>query len=322
MIDQGTRPPQDLDPVISIISPAYNEQDNLRDLYDEIRDAIADDVTWELILVDDGSTDNTAGVLRDLCQRDGRVSAIRLSRHYGHQIALTAGYDLARGQAVISMDSDLEHPPSVVPALLAQWRAGNDIVLARRRREPSSLPHRLLYRLFMVFMRRVADVDLVPNTADFTLMDRKVVDYFNQYRESSRFIRGIVSDLGYRRAIVDYDEPQRRAGRSYWNWWRLMKFGLSGVMSFSAFPLRISFVTGLAVSLLSITYAVWIVIAKLLYGAPAGIPSILVGVFFLGGVQLISIGVLGEYVANVFTEVKRRPLYCIAEVVGRDQAHR
>jgi glycosyltransferase involved in cell wall biosynthesis len=304
---------------LSIVSPAHDEEANLVDLYEALEATLCPSLDWELILVNDGSTDGTARVMRELCERSPRVKAILLSRCYGHQIALTAGVDAAVGDAVVTMDSDLEHPPQLIPAMVAKWREGHEVVLGRRRTRSWSLSRRVSYWLFFQLMRRVAGLDLVANTADFVLMDRQVVGYFRQYRESSRFVRGIVCDLGYRRAIVDYDEPKRRRGRSNWNFWRLLKFGLNGVIAFSAFPLRLSLVLGMIFSFASLSYAALIVLYKVLYGAPAGLPSILVGIFFLGGIQLISIGMLGEYVAQVFTEVKRRPLYCISEVIGAER---
>jgi len=302
--------------MLSVIAPVFNEEENLIEFHSALVEALPRDLNWELILIDDGSTDHTLNVLRGICERDKRVSALSLSRNFGHQIALTAGYAAASGEAVVSMDSDLEHPAGLIPKMLNCWRNGADIVVARRGNRTRGFVARVLYKFFILFMHRIAGIDLVANAADFYLMDRKVVNSFNRYGESSRFVRGIIYDLGFRRDIVDYEHHPRKKGKSYWNLWRLSKFGLSGIISFSAFPLRISFFFGLILSILSIGYAGWIVAIKLLYSAPAGLPSILVGIFFLGGVQLISIGIVGEYLARIFLEVKGSPLYLISEVIG------
>ena len=303
--------------MLSVIAPVLNEEENLIEFHSALVEALPRDLNWELILIDDGSTDDTLNVLTGICERDKRVSGLSLSRNFGHQIALTAGYQAAEGQVVVSMDSDLQHPAQVIPEMIDRWREGADIVVARRGNRSGGFVLGSFYRLFLALMRRVSSIDLIEGASDFCLMDRKAVDSLNQYGESSRFIRGMVCDLGFRQEIVDYEQRPRTTGKSRWNFWSLSKFGVSGVISFSAFPLRISFFFGLILSLLSIGYAGWIIAAKLMYSAaPAGLPSTLVGIFFLGGIQLISIGIVGEYLARIFLEVKGRPLYLISEVVG------
>lgn len=306
--------------LISIISPVYNEQGNLNELYGRIKSVIPRHYTWELIFIDDSSTDNSAEVIKKICKHDNRVTLIIFSRNYGHQVALTAGYDFAQGKVVISMDSDLQHPPEVIPEMLNLWEKGNDIVFARRNNGKNlGWFKRTSSNLFYLLLKKISKIDLVEGSADFRLLDQKVVHYLKQYRESYRFLRGIVSDLGFKRYILDFEEGTRQSGRSKYDLWRMMKLALSGVISFSSFPLRVSMYIGTTISLFSVIYAIWIVYYKIVYGVSGGLSSILVGIFFIGGVQLISIGMLGEYLANVFIEVKKRPLYCISEIVKNEK---
>lgn len=301
---------------VSVISPVYNEQDNLKELYERIKSVIPSRFTWELIFVDDGSTDNLREVLQDICLKDNRVISIFLSKNYGHQVALTAGYDNAFGRAVISLDSDLQHPPEIIPQMLALWEEKNDIVFARRVNANNlSWFKRTSSKYFYKLMRRLFKLNLVENVADFRLMDQKVVNYFKRYREASRFIRGIVSDIGFKRIVLDYKEDIRNAGNSKYSLLKMIRFALSGIISFSSIPLWFSTFIGMVISLFSIIYACWILCYKILYGVTPGLASVMVGIYFIGGIQLISIGILGEYIANIFNEVKKRPLYCIDKII-------
>lgn len=306
---------------LSIISPVYNEQKNLNELYERIKKVLPAHLKWELLLIDDGSRDLTQQVIREICSRDKRVCGIFLSRNYGHQIALTAGYDAAKGRIVISLDGDLQHPPEVIPQILSLWEQGYDIVYARRKIDHKKVGwfKGITSRLFYRIMRKVFRVNLVEDVADFRLMTRKVVEHFLKYRESTRFLRGIVGDLGFKYAIVDYNQDIRRSGETKYNLRKMIGFALNGITSFSNAPLRVSTIIGLIISSFSIIYAAWIMYYKVVYGVVSGLASIMVGIFFIGGVQLISIGILGEYIANIFTEVKRRPLYCISDIVGKEE---
>jgi len=301
--------------IISVISPFYNEQDNLNELYERIKNAIPAHYNWELVLVDDGSTDNSVEVVKKICRDDNRVRLIILSKNHGHQHALTAGYDYAKGKVVVSMDSDLQHPPEVIPEMIDLWEKGENIVFCRRKKTNElGWFKRISSRIFYLLLKKISRIDLIEGSADFRLLDQKAVCCLKQYRESHRFLRGIVSDLGFKRHILDYEEEKRVAGKSKYNLYKMSKLALSGVISFSSFPLRISICFGIGISLLSIIYAIWIIYYKVVYGISGGISSVLVGIFFMGGIQLISIGILGEYLANVFVEVKKRPLYCVSEV--------
>ena len=301
---------------ISIISPVHNEEENIIELYERISDAIPDKYSCELILVDDGSTDCTSERIKELCTKDKRVKYVKFSRNYGHQIALTAGYDYAFGRCVISIDSDLQHPPEIIPKMLELWEDGNEIIFARRMNANLSWFKKVTSKLFYLVFNKIANTNIVGDSADFRLIDQKVVKYLRKYRELNRFVRGIVGDLGFKRTVLDYEEDSRKSGKTKYSTIKMMKFALSGIVSFSSFPLVISFYIGVVIALFSFIHATWIIYDKIVFGAPVGIASILVGIFFFGGVQLIFIGMLGEYISKIYTEVKRRPLYCVDETIG------
>ena len=301
---------------VSIISPAYNEEDNIFELYERINNAIPKKYSWEIIFVDDGSTDGTSDKIKELCTKNKRVKYLKFSRNYGHQIALTAGYDYAFGRSVISIDSDLQHPPEIIPKMLELWENGNEIIFTRRTNANLSWFKKVTSKLFYLVFNKIANTNIVGNSADFRLIDQKVVKYLRKYRELNRFVRGIVGDLGFKRAVLDYEEDCRKSGKTKYSTIKMMKFALSGIVSFSSFPLVISFYIGAAIAFISFFHAIWIIYDKIVYGAPVGIASILVGIFFFGGVQLISIGMLGEYISKIYTEVKRRPLYCVDHIIG------
>ena len=303
-------------PDISIISPAHNEEDNISELYERISLAIPDKYSWEIIFIDDGSTDLTSERIKELSAKDKRVKYIKFSRNYGHQIALTAGYDYAFGNSVVSIDSDLQHPPEIIPKMIELWENGNKIVFARRADDSLSWIKKVTSKSFYFVFNKIANINIVENSADFRLVDQKVVEYLRQYREMNRFIRGIVGDLGFKTAVLDYKEESRKSGKTKYSTIKMLRFALSGIVSFSSFPLVISFYFGAIISLFSFIYAIWIICHKIVYGAPAGIASVMVGIFFIGGVQLVSIGMLGEYISKIYTEVKKRPLYCVDEIVG------
>ncbi len=301
---------------VSIVVPVFNEGDNIRPLYEAVARAIPSRYSWEIIFVDDGSTDRSRQQIRELSGQRKNVRAVFFSKNYGHQIALTAGYDHAFGRAVITMDADLQHPPESIPEMLKLWEEGGEIVFAIREDALyQSWIKKTTSRLFYALLKAISHVDLVKNAADFRLMDRKVVDQLRLYHERDRFLRGIISDMGFCRRTMYYKESKRIHGVSKYGPVRMFRLALAGVVSFSSFPLKVCSVLGFMISVPSFIYAACIVYDKFVNGAPAGIASILVGVFFIGGVQLIFIGVLGEYLMSVFKEVKARPLYCVSEKI-------
>ncbi len=301
-------------PVISIVVPVYNEEEGLDELHarvSRVMDGIAE--PWELVLVNDGSHDATLAAMDRLRARDSRVAVINLSRNFGKEIATSAGLDHARGEAVVILDADLQDPPEVIPELIAAWRQGFDTVYARRRRrDGETWFKRTTARLFYKVIGRVSRVDIPPDTGDFRLISRRVVTALAQLREQHRFMKGLFAWVGYPSCAVLYDRAPRFAGQTKWNYWRLWNFALEGITSFTIVPLKIATYLGLLVGAVTALYLVVVVISTLLYGnSVAGYPSLLAVILFLGGVQLMTLGIIGEYLGRIFNEVKQRPLYFV-----------
>lgn len=301
---------------ISIIIPVLNEKDNLSLLYDEISKTVPKKYSWEILFVDDGSTDGSREEIRDICRKHPNGKAIFFSKNYGHQIALTAGYEHTSGHAVITMDADFQHPPEYISEMINLWENGGEVIFAVRLDEAHLTPFKkTTSRWFYTLLKAISHLDLIMGAGDFRLLDRKVVNYLCQYKEKDRFLRGIISDMGFCRKVFYYKERSRQHGVSKYDLGRMFKLALAGVVSFSSFPLKLCSMFGFMISTASIIYAIIIVYDKIAHGALPGMASVLVGVFFIGGVQLIFIGILGEYLMSVFKEVKARPLYCVSEKI-------
>jgi glycosyltransferase involved in cell wall biosynthesis len=308
---------------LSIVIPAYNEADNLPELYRRLRDVLADlDETHEIVFVNDGSTDRSLEVMKQLRAQDGNVKIISFARNMGHQIALTGGLDHASGQAVITMDADLQHPPEAIPHLVEKWREGYEIVYTiRERSEGSGFIKNMTSSLFYSLLRLISQVDVKPRAADFRLMGRKSLAAFGSMRERRRYIRGLVGWLGFRSAEVTYVAQQRFAGNSKYCWHKMTHLALSGILSFSAVPLRASLYLGLVIASCSGLYALFAIYTRLFTDRlRSGWASLIVVTLFLGSMQLIFLGILGEYVATIVEEVKQRPLYIVDEMIGFDEA--
>tara|TARA_B100001094_G_C18182700_1_gene801878 strand:+ start:1257 stop:2222 length:966 start_codon:yes stop_codon:yes gene_type:complete len=300
---------------ISVVCPVFNEGENLHELYRRITESISTNYSFEIIFVDDGSTDSSNKILREISLKDKRVCMISFTRNYGHQIALSAGYDYANGKCVISLDSDLQHPPEIITDMINKWEEGYPVVLTKRANNNLKFFKRNSSKLFYIFFSKLSKLEIVNDSPDFRLLDSKVVKSMQMYKESSRFIRGIIADMGYKYTIIDYDEESRSYGKTKYNLLKMLRFGLKGLLSFTNTPLRFSIYLGLLISLFCLLYTGWLIYYKFAYGNVAWMASVLVGIFFLGGIQLISLGILGEYIGNIFTEVKKRPLYCIDKVI-------
>ncbi len=311
-------------PDLSVVLPIYNEEDNLPILYERLAGVLtATGMAYEIVFVDDGSRDRSLQLLYDLANDDPRVVIIELARNFGHQIAISAGLDYARGAGVIVMDSDLQDPPEVLPRFIAKWREGYDVVYAIREKRKEGWFKRTLYVAFYRLLQRVANIEIPLDAGDFCIMDRQVVDLLNNMPERNRFVRGIRSWVGLRQTGLAYERHARYGGEPKYTFSRLMYLALDGLVSFSFLPLRVITMLGLAVSAISILLAIFYTIQKLTVGlSPPGFATTVVAIFFLSGIQLITIGVIGEYVGRVFEEVKRRPLYVARRVIGRgERAH-
>ena len=300
----------------SIVAPIFNELDNLPELYRRVREVMsATRGTWELVLVDDGSNDGSTERILQLAKQDKHVRPVIFARNFGHQVAITAGWDYARGEAVLIIDSDLQDPPEAIPDLIAKWREGYEVVYAvRAEREGETWFKKTTAALFYRIVHRITDVKIPVDTGDFRLMDRKVVDVLKTMRERHRFPRGMSAWVGFRQIGVPYKRAARHAGVTKYPFKNMLKLALNAITGFSYFPLQLATYFGFAAAGLAIIAIPVVIIMRLVgHGAFLGQATTLIAVLFLGGVQLISLGVLGEYLGRIYDEVKGRPLYIVRE---------
>ncbi len=305
-------------PILSIVIPIYNERPVLPLLYSRLRAALDPlDISYELVLVDDGSRDGSADYLAGLATEASAIKVVRLSRNFGKEAALTAGLAHAGGDAVIVLDADLQDPPELIAQMLQAWRAGADVVCMRRRsRAGESWLKRSSAHLFYRLLNRISDVEIPEDTGDFRLISRRAVDALGQLGERQRYMKGLFAWIGLPTQVIEYDRAPRAAGTSKWDYLALMGLAFEGITSFSVAPLRLTMGAGLLTALAGILFGLWIVAKTLLLGDPVqGYPSLISVMTFLGGVQLISIGLLGEYVGKTYFEAKQRPVYLIRDVL-------
>jgi dolichol-phosphate mannosyltransferase len=297
--------------LLSVVAPVYNEQELLESFYARVCGALTG-LGFELILVDDGSSDRTPELLSRLADNDPRVRVVYLSRNFGHQTALTAGLDHARGDAVVMLDADLQDPPELIPTMLDHWRAGCDVVYAvRAEREGESRFKLTTARWFYRLFDKLAQVELQPNSGDFRLLDRRPLDALLSMRERNRFLRGMTVWVGYRQAAVPYRRDPRTAGKTKYTIPRMLRFSLDAISSFSHRPLQLATLLGFIISTVAFV-AIPVVLALRITGSfLPGFGSLTIAVLLLGGIQLISIGIIGEYVGRIYDEVKGRPLYLV-----------
>jgi glycosyltransferase involved in cell wall biosynthesis len=299
-------------PVVSVVAPAYNEQAVLPEFHKRLTAVFEDlDCELEVIYVNDGSNDNTIAVLHGLRAQDDRITLIDLSRNFGKEIAMTAGFDHASGDAVIVIDTDLQDPPELIPEMIRLWRSGYDIVYAQRTaREGESWLKRATASAFYRVIQRLSRVKIPQDTGDFRLMSRRSVDALLQLREHHRFMKGLFAWVGFPSIALPYRRDPRFAGDTKWNYWKLWNFALEGITSFTTVPLKIASYMGLLISLFAFAYAAVVVYKTLIYGEDVrGYPSLMVVILMLGGIQLASLGIIGEYLGRMFNETKQRPLY-------------
>jgi len=304
--------------VCSVVIPVFNEEENLELLYRrlfKVLQNLCED--YEIIFVDDGSTDDSLEITKKFRENNGRVKIISFSRNFGHQIAITAGIDYASGSAVIVMDADLQDPPEVISRLVEKWREGYDTVYAIRESRKDPILKRTIAFVFYRLFQRMSDVDIPVDAGDFRLMSRRVVDILKAMPERNRYLRGLASWVGFRQARIGYARDKRYRGESKYTLWKLFRLAFDGITSFSHFPLQLAIHFGLGVSLGSFLYAAKIVIDALFFSkTPPGWAMLLDEVLFLGGVQLILFGVIGLYIGKIYVVVQQRPLYLIRQKIG------
>jgi len=305
-------------PVFSVVAPIYNEAETLPHFYARVVAAMESlDEPFEVVLVNDGSRDDSIAVMRALHERDPRVRVVDFSRNFGHQVAISAGLDHARGEAVVIIDSDLQDPPEVILELAAKWRQGAEVVYAQRRTRPGETRFKLLTAaMFYRLIRRLTSVDIPRDTGDFRLLDRKVVDTLVAMKEHHRFMRGLSVWVGFRQEAVHYDRQERYAGETKYPLSKMVRFALDAITGFSYVPLQLATTLGFVLAGLSLLGIVLAVVLRILDVAIQGQTTTLIAVLLLGGIQLIFLGVIGEYLGRIYDEVRGRPLYIVRETLG------
>jgi dolichol-phosphate mannosyltransferase len=299
------------------VAPVFNEVEGIEAFYDRVRSVLEslDFISYELIFVDDGSSDGSYEKLRGLAKWNPNVKIIKFSRNFGHQVAITAGIDNAKGDAVVVIDSDLQDPPELIEDFVGKWQEGFDVVYGvRQRREGESKAKLLTAHLFYRVLKFLINIEIPVDVGDFRLMSRRAVDHFKNFREKDRFVRGLVSWIGFKQIGVEYSREHRYAGETKYPYRKMIKFALDGITSFSTAPLRLATWLGYGASFLAFLYALSVFVQKALGITVQGWATMMVAMLFLGGVQLISIGIVGEYLGRIFNEVKQRPLYVVDEI--------
>jgi len=304
---------------LAVVVPVYNEEENLGELASRLHaalDSVAD-LDWHVILVNDGSHDRSVARILEMRQSDPRIGLVDLSRNFGHQAALTAGLAHADGDIVVMMDADLQDPPELIPGLIDRWREGYEVVYAVRRSRKTSYLKNLSYRLFYRLNRMIAKIELPLDSGDFCLMDQVVVNALRGLPEYNRFLRGLRSWVGFRQSGYEYDRPDRYAGTTKYSFWKLVNLALSGFLGFSTVPLRMAIWLGVGAGTIGFILLLWAIGTRVLgVPSPTGWASTIAVILFLGGVQLLVIGVLGEYIGNVHEEVRRRPVFIVRSCHG------
>ncbi len=309
---------------LSIIVPIFNEEEVIANFFDVMNKVLQECQEqkllsdWEIICVDDGSQDKSYDMLCEISNKDERVKILSFSRNFGKEIALSAGLEHASGDIVIPIDADLQDPPSLIPEMIEKWREGFDVVLAtRKNRQGETYLKKATASAFYKIIGKISHINIPANTGDFRLLDRKVVNAIKQLPERSRFMKGILAWPGFKTTSVYFDRDPRHAGKTSWNMWKLWQFALDGIFGFTSAPLKIWTYVGIIISLVSFIYAGTLIAKTIIYGVDVpGYASLITVVLFIGGIQLISLGIQGEYISRIYKEVKHRPLYIINEKKG------
>jgi glycosyltransferase involved in cell wall biosynthesis len=305
---------------VSLLVPVYNEEDSLQILYDRLLLLINTNINyhWEILFVNDGSRDESLKIMSLLRANDSRINFIDLSRNFGKEVAMLAGFDYVKGDCVIILDADLQHPPEFITEMLMWWEKGFDDVYAKRENRPGeSYIRRKLSGLFYAGLKKISDIDIIPDVGDFRLLDRVCIQALRSIRESQRYTKGMYSWIGFNKKEIVYRQSERAAGVSKWSFFKLFNLALDGITSSTTSPLRISSIIGIIVSLSAFSYLLFVLIKYMMFGeAVQGYPTLITLILFLGGVQLLSLGVIGEYLGRVFYETKKRPVYFLKSYNG------
>ena len=298
---------------VSLIIPAYNEEESLPLLYDKLCEFTENHTQydWEILFVNDGSSDKSACIIDTFIAQDNRVAVVELSRNFGKEAAMLAGFDHVTGDCAIILDADLQHPLTAIPDMMRYWEEGYEDVYARRRsRGDASAIRKMLSRCYYSLLQRTSDIDVLPDVGDFRLLDRRCIDTLKQLREQCRYTKGMYAWMGFRKKEIICDQQERVAGKSKWKFFSLLNLAIEGLTSFSVTPLRFSSILGGVVSIIAFVYMIIIITKTLIWGEPvAGYPSLMCIILFLGGIQLLSLGIIGEYLGRIFNETKNRPTY-------------
>ena len=297
--------------------PCYNEESSLPELLEALSTLMQQNqqYSWEIILVDDGSKDGTLEIIKKQNSLDVRFGFISFSRNFGKEAAILAGLDYAKGDCAIIIDADLQHPPSIIPVMLKEWENGYEDIYAKRTdRGKEPWLRRKMTMLYYHLLQNMSNIDILPNVGDFRLLDRKCIDAIKQLRETQRYTKGMYCWIGFKKKEILFEQGDRQKGSSSFNFWRLLKLSIEGITSYTTSPLRISTILGLFASLLSFGYMLYIIFKTIFYGEPvSGFPTIMAVMLFLGGAQLLSLGIIGEYLGRIFHETKKRPVYLVSE---------
>lgn len=306
-------------PTLSVVVPMFNEEEVLPILFERLEQILESlGESYEIVCVNDGSTDSTAELLRAAHRRNNRIKVLNFSRNFGKEVALTAGLDMTSGKAVVPIDADLQDPPELIEAFLQKWREGFDVVYGvRRHRDTDTAMKRWSALKFYKVINRLSGVPIPANTGDFRLMDRRVVKAVGELREQNRFMKGLFAWVGFRHAEIPYDRPERVAGKTKFNYWRLWNFALDGITGFSTVPLRIAGYIGMLTALAAVIYGVFLILRTLIHGVDVpGYASLMVAVLLIGGLQLVVLGIIGEYLGRLYEEARKRPLYVVESSLG------
>lgn len=302
---------------ISILIPCYNEEASLPLLYKELIKLMDfnSNYAWEVLMINDGSKDRTLEIIKNLRKKDNRICYVDLSRNFGKEKAMLAGFDYVTGDCMVIMDADLQHPPYIVNEMIIRWETGYDDVYAKRKsRGKEPWLRKQFSLLFYKILQKTTKIEILPNVGDFRLLDRKCIESLKQLRETERYTKGMYCWIGYKKTAVEFEQQDRQAGQSSWNFLSLLSLAIEGIVSFTTFPLKIATLVGIFTSLCAFIYMIYVIIKAILWGDPvSGFPTLLSVILFLGGIQLLALGVIGEYIGRIFHETKGRPVYIVRE---------